>query len=79
VDDTRPKTDPPNPNHTNHTLTLTDTFSQSYKQERGCFVDFVRLATTLLKDEESERVNHVLACKFAKCLPIKKIHWQTQQ
>ena len=24
---------------------------QSYKQERGCLVHFVRLATTLLKDE----------------------------
>ena len=26
---------------------------QSYKQERGCFVHFVHLATTLLKEEES--------------------------
>jgi len=25
---------------------------QSYKQEGGCLVHFVRLATTLLKDEE---------------------------
>jgi len=37
---------------------------QSYKQERGSIVHFVRLATTLLKDEESTRDNHVLACKL---------------
>jgi len=30
---------------------------------------FVRLACTLLKDEESARDNHVLACNFAKNLP----------
>ena len=28
---------------------------QSYKQERGCLMHFVRLANTLLKDEESAR------------------------
>jgi len=28
---------------------------QSYKQEGGCLVHFVRLATTLLKDEEFTR------------------------
>jgi len=28
---------------------------QSYKQEGGCLVHFVRLATTLLKDEGSAR------------------------
>jgi len=38
---------------------------QSYKQERGCLVHFVRLAITLLKDEESARDSHVLACNFA--------------
>jgi len=38
---------------------------------------FARLATlTVLKDEESERDNHVLACNFARYL--KKINWQTQ-
>jgi len=31
-----------------------------------CFVHFARLANTLLKDEESARHNHVLACNFAK-------------
>jgi len=31
---------------------------------------FVRLANTLLKDEESEQNNHVLACNFAKYSPI---------
>jgi len=30
-----------------------------------------RLANTLLKDEESARDNHVLACNFAKYSPIK--------
>jgi len=52
---------------------------QSYKQERGCLVHFVHLANTLLKDEGSARDNHVLACNFAKYLPIKTIHWQVQQ
>ena len=31
------------------------------------------LATTLLKDEETARDNHLLACNFAKYSPIKKI------
>jgi len=35
--------------------------SQSYKQEGGCLGHFVRLANTLLKDEESARDNHALA------------------
>jgi len=43
---------------------------QSYKQERGSIVHFVRLATTLLKDEEGTQGNHVLACNFAKYSPI---------
>jgi len=43
---------------------------QSYKQERGCLMHFVRPANTLLKDEESARHNHVLVCNFAKYLPI---------
>ena len=30
---------------------------QSYKQERSCLVHFVRLATTLLKDDESSQDN----------------------
>jgi len=30
----------------------------------------VHLANTLLKDEESARDNHVLACNFAKYSPI---------
>jgi len=33
---------------------------------------FVRLANTLLKDGESARDNHVLACNFAKHLQFKK-------
>jgi len=32
----------------------------------GCLVHFVRVATTLLKDEESARDNHFLACNVAK-------------
>jgi len=43
---------------------------QSDKQERDCLVHFARLANTLLKDEESARDNHVLACHFATYLPI---------
>jgi len=45
---------------------------QSYKQEGDRLVHFVRLANTLLKDEESARYNHVLAFNFAKCLPFLK-------
>ena len=43
---------------------------QSYQQERECFEQFARLATTQLKDGESARYNDVLACNFAKYLPI---------
>ena len=46
---------------------------QSYKHKRGCLMRFARLANTPLKDEESARDNHVLACNFAKYSPIKKI------
>ena len=42
---------------------------QSYKQERGCLVHFAHLTNTLLKDEESARDDHVLACNYTKCLP----------
>jgi len=37
---------------------------------------FARLANTLLKGEESSQDNHVLACNFAKYLPIKKISYR---
>jgi len=43
---------------------------QIYEQEGGCLVHFVCLATTLLKDEERARNNHLLACNFAKYSPI---------
>ena len=43
---------------------------QRYKQERGCLMHFAHLANTLLKDEESSRGYHVLACRFAKYSPI---------
>jgi len=42
----------------------------SYKQERDCLVHFARLANTLLKDGESVRDSHVLACNYAKYSPI---------
>jgi len=41
-----------------------------YKQESDCLMHFAHLTNTLLKDEESARDNHVLACSFAKYLPI---------
>jgi len=43
---------------------------QSYKQERGCLMQFARLANTLLKDEESAWHNYAVACNFAKYSPI---------
>jgi len=43
---------------------------QSYKQERGCLMHFVRPANTLLTGEESARNKHVLASNFAKYSPI---------
>jgi len=39
---------------------------QNNKQERDCLMHFMRLATTLLKGEESARDNHLLAYNFAK-------------
>ena len=41
-------------------------------------VHFARLANTLLKDKESARHNHVLACNFAKYLPIKNSFFHSQ-
>jgi len=41
-----------------------------YKQERGCLVQFVRLANTLLKDEESARDTTFFACNFARYSPL---------
>jgi len=54
---------------------------QSYKQERGCFVHFARLAKTLLKDEESARDNHItfLLLTLPNIYRFKKNHWKTQQ
>jgi len=43
---------------------------QSYKQDRDCLMHFARLANTLLKDGESARDNHVLACNYARYSPI---------
>jgi len=36
----------------------------------SCTLQFARLANTLLKDEESARDIHVLACNFAEYLQI---------
>jgi len=36
----------------------------------SCTLQFARLANTPLKDEESARDNHVLACSFAEYLQI---------
>jgi len=53
---------------------------QSYKQECDCLVNFGCLANTLLKDGESAGDNQVLACNFAKYLPILTFfHSQSQQ
>jgi len=40
------------------------------QQEHDYLVHFARLANTPLKEEESERDNHVLAFNFAKYLAI---------
>jgi len=53
---------------------------QSYKQERDYLVHIVRLANGVIKDAESARNNHVLACNFAKYSPtLNFFHSQTQQ
>jgi len=43
---------------------------QSYKQERDCFVHFLRLLAVCWPGAQSARDNHVLACNFAKYSPI---------
>jgi len=43
---------------------------QSYKQERGCFVHFLRLLAACWPDAQTTRENHVLACNFVKYSPI---------
>jgi len=45
-------------------------FFPKLKQQRGCLMHYAHLANTLLKDEESGRDNHFLACNFAKYSPI---------
>ena len=44
--------------------------SYTYKQERDCFVHFLRLFSSVLAKRTSARDNHVLACNFAKYSPI---------
>ena len=58
-----------------NTLIATVQFTPPRQTRQDChFVrqdcHFVRLANTLLKDGESARDNHVLACNFAKYSPI---------
>ena len=43
-----------------------------YKLHARSLVQFARLADTLLKDEESARDNHALACNFARYSPIER-------
>jgi len=51
-------------------------FMSENKQEGGCLVHFLHLATTLLTNEESARDNYVLACNSAKYSPILIFfHW----
>jgi len=57
-------------NFTGGFLESAESVSESYEKERGCLMYIARLANTLLKDEESARGNHVLACNFAKYSPI---------
>ena len=46
---------------------------QSYKQERGWLVHFLRLLPVHWPGAQSARDNHVPACSFAKYSPIFKI------
>ena len=43
---------------------------QSYKQERGCLVQFLRLLAVCWPGAQSVRDYHALACTFAKYSPI---------
>ena len=53
---------------------------QSYKQERGCLMHFVRLAKTLLKDDEIARDITFFLVTLPNIYRFKKnFHWQTQQ
>ena len=45
---------------------------QSYKQERGCFMHFARMANTLLKDEESTRDDYILLVTLPNIYRLKK-------
>jgi len=46
---------------------------QSYKQEGGCLVHFVRLTTTLLSRRKCTTQSTFFACNYAKYLPIRKV------
>ena len=53
---------------------------QSYKQERGCLVHFLRILAVCWLGAQSTQDNHVLACNFAKYSQILLFfHWQTHQ
>jgi len=53
---------------------------QTYKQERGCLMHFVRLANTLLKDEEvHETITFLLVTLPNIFYRFKKIHSQTEK
>jgi len=53
---------------------------QTYKQERGCLMHFVRLANTLLKDEEvHETITFLIVTLPNIFYRFKKIHSQTEK
>jgi len=47
-------------------------FGKSYKQERDCFVHFLRLLAVWRLSAQSARHNRVLACNFAEYSQILK-------
>ena len=54
---------------------------QTYKQERGCLMHFVRLANTLLKDEEVHETITFLLVTLLNIFftDLKKIHPQSEK
>ena len=48
------------------------TLRTAIEYERDCLGHFVRSVNTLLKDEDSARDNHVLACIFVRYLLVLK-------
>ena len=58
-------------------LARVDSGRQSYTQERGCLVHCLRRLAVWWPGARSARINHVLACNFAKHSPILIFfHWR---